>query len=267
MNIARRQLLTGLLAGTTILSGCGNTPRQPTASAQERAAIAPTGKLRVGIYEGSPTSLVTDRAGNRTGVAHDLGRELAQRLDVPFEPIVFRSVPNIVEALMKNEIDFTFTIATPARVRDLSMTKPLVHLEMGYLVPANSPLRTAAEMDRVGVKVGVAQGGAAQGTLSSLYKQASVVPVPTLKAAAEHLSQGKLDAFTANKGILFQLSDELPGSRVLDGRWGLENLAIAIPKGRDAGLPYLNQFATSVQREGVLAQIIQRAGLRGTGQP
>lgn len=267
MNIDRRHLLTGLLAGTAALGGCSSIPNQPAALPQERAALAPMGKLRVGIYEGSPTSLVTDSAGNRTGVAHDLGRELARRLEVPFEPVVFRRVPDIVDALMKNEIDFTFTIATPARARDLSMTQALVHLEMGYLVPAGSTLRAATEMDRAGIKVGVAQGGAAQGTLSSIYKQASVVPVPTLKAAAEHLSQGKLDAFTANKGILFQLSDELPGSRVLEGRWGLESLAIAIPKGRDAGLPYLNQFAVSVQREGVLAQIIHRAGLRGTGQP
>lgn len=267
MNIARRDLLIGLLAGAAVLSGCSLTPRQVTALPQERVALAPTGKLRVGIYEGSPTSLVTDKAGKRTGVAHDLGRELAQRLDVPFEPVVFRRVPDIVEALMKNEIDFTFTISTPARVRDLSMTQPLVHLEMGYLVPAGSTLHNATEMDRAGARVGVAQGGSAQGSLSQLYKQASVVPVSTLKVAVEQLGQGKLDAFTANKGILFQLSDELPGSRVLDGRWGLESLAIAVPKGRDAGLPYLNQFAASVQQDGVLAQIITRAGLRGTGQP
>lgn len=41
-----------------------------------------------------------------------------------------------------------------------------------------------------------------------------------------------MDAFATNKAILFAMQDTLPGARILDGRWGLEHMAIAIPKGR-----------------------------------
>jgi len=62
---------------------------------------------------------------------------------------------------------------------------------------------------------------------------------------------------------LFEMSDQMPGSRVLDGRWGEEHLAVAIPKGREAGLDYIRHFVEEVQTNGLLAQAEERAGLRG----
>ena len=55
----------------------------------------------------------------------------------------------------------------------------------------------------------------------------------------------------------------MPGSRVLDGRWGEEHIAIAIPKGREQAMQYLRRFVEDVRNNGVLAQIADRAGLRG----
>jgi polar amino acid transport system substrate-binding protein len=88
--------------------------------------------------------------------------------------------------------------------------------------------------------------------------------VASLKVGAEMLTQGQLDAFATNKAILFEMADGLPGARVLDGRWGLEHLAVAIPKGRERGLPYLRTFAAQAQASGRLQAIVQQAGLRGT---
>jgi polar amino acid transport system substrate-binding protein len=62
------------------------------------------------------------------------------------------------------------------------------------------------------------------------------------------------------------MSDTLPGSRVIDGRWGLENLAIAIPKGRDVARPYVQNFAKELESNGYLSKAIQRSGLRGTAR-
>jgi polar amino acid transport system substrate-binding protein len=52
-------------------------------------------------------------------------------------------------------------------------------------------------------------------------------------------------------------------SQVLEGRWGLENLAIAIPKGRDAGREFVQGFAQNVEQTGYLSKFIARSGLRG----
>jgi polar amino acid transport system substrate-binding protein len=78
------------------------------------------------------------------------------------------------------------------------------------------------------------------------------------------LSLRKVDTFATNKAVLFGMSDELPGSRMLDGRWGLEHLAVAIPKGRELGMAYVRKFAEDAKSEGLVDHAVERAGLRGT---
>ena len=63
------------------------------------------------------------------------------------------------------------------------------------------------------------------------------------------------------------MTEGLPGFRVMDGRWGVESMAIAIPKGRDAAMPYVRQFARDVRSSGLLQSIVVKAGLRGTALP
>jgi polar amino acid transport system substrate-binding protein len=262
VSLLRRHALLGLLFATLALAGCAPVPAAP--DAQVRQALAPTGPLRVGVYAGSPTSLVRHPETQvRAGVALDLGEAMGRELQVPVRVVEFSRVAQVLEALKAGEVDVTFTNATEARARDVDFTPPLVRLELGYLVPAGSPLQTADEIDMPKVSVGVSQGSSSQGVLSQRFKQAAVVPVPDLKAAQQRLANGELQAFATNKGILFELSAALPGARVLPGRWGLEHLALAIPKGRDAGMPWLREFAKASQHNGVLAAAVARSGLRG----
>ena len=264
MNTSRRNWLTGALAAA-LLAGCAVTP-PPVATPEARAALAPRGKLRVGIYAGSPISQI-DKSGRKTGVAYELGRELARWLDVPFEPLEYRTADDVFEALQAMEVDITFTQASDERARDVDFTLPLLNLERGYLVPSSSKVRSMAEIDRAGMKVAVVQGSPAQAVLARTYRHAQLVPVATPKAAAGLLAQRKIDAFAAGKDVLYTLADGMSGVQVLDGRWGLEPLALAVPKGRQAGLSYLSRFALTVRRDGTLESAVDRAGLRGTVEP
>lgn len=257
----RRRLLSFALALPLLGAGCVSSPLQ--APQEVRQTLAPTGVLRVGVYPGSPTSKVMTRTGEPAGVSLDLGTLLAQRLGVPVRVVEFSRVAQVIDALKAGEVDFTFTNATEARARDVDFTAPLLRLELGYLVPPGTPITTVAQIDRPGVRVGVSQGSSSQGVLPGLLQQARVVPVPSLNQAAIQLQGGALDAFATNKGILFELADGVPGARVLEGRWGSENLAIATPKGRQAAMPWLREFAQEAQRSGQLAAMAQRAGLRG----
>jgi polar amino acid transport system substrate-binding protein len=90
-----------------------------------------------------------------------------------------------------------------------------------------------------------------------------VVPAGNSKRAIEMLARGEIDLFATNKPTLFEMADRMPGSRVLDGRWGIEHIAIAIPKGREAAMEYLRRFVAEAQAGGLLAEAVERAGLRG----
>jgi polar amino acid transport system substrate-binding protein len=254
-----------VLALALLLTSCAGTYTSP--SREIRQALAPTGKLRVGVYPGSPTSMLRDpTSGEVRGVSVDLGKELAKRLDVPYDQVEYRRVAEVIDALKSGAVDFSITNATPARAKDVDFTQPILSIELGYLVPPGSPIPRLPELDRSGVRVGVTQGSTSQSTLPGVLKNAAVVPVPNLKAAIEMLSQRNLDAFATNKAILFEMSDSLPGSQVLDGRWGVEHLAIAIPKGRDQGMPYMREFVEGAIAQGLVMRAAERAGLRGAAK-
>lgn len=252
-------------AAATLLVGCTSWPAPEPVTADVRRAIAPTGTLRVGVYAGSPTSMVRT-AGNAEmrGLTVELGQELGQRLGVPVQVVVYPRLAEVIAAIQRGEADFTITNATAERGRVVDFTSPLVALELGMLVRTGSAVTSAQAMDLAGARIGVSQGSTSERVLGARLSKATLVPMPTLDAAAQALGAGTLDAFATNKAILFELADRVPGSRVLDDRWGLEQLAIAIGKGRDAGLPYLRAFTESVRTGGQVRRAAERAGLRGT---
>jgi polar amino acid transport system substrate-binding protein len=234
------------------------------ASAEVRQALAPTGVLRVGVYLGSPTSWVRlPQTGESAGIAFELGQALAKQLAVPVRVVEYPRVAEVIEGLKTGEVDMTFTNASAARAQVVDFTPALIQLELGVLVPANSRIKKFDDVDQSGVRVGVSQGSSSQAALGQRLKNTQVTPVASLDVVQKMLRDGQLDAFATNKGILFDLAEKLNGFQVLNDRWGFENLAIAVPKGREAGMPYLQNFAQQMKQSGALQQMAQRAGLRG----
>ncbi|MGY8661105.1 ABC transporter substrate-binding protein [Bradyrhizobium sp. UFLA05-109] len=260
--------MTGLgltcLARTALVAVVASGLAGATARADGEAQIlAPSGTLHVGIYPGSPTSMVTDTNGKPHGVSYDLGGELAKRLGVPVDYVRFERVADIVTAIHDGKVDFTVTNATPVRANDVSFTNPVLAIELGFLVPTNSSIGKVEDIDRPGVKIGVTKGSTSERTLPQKFRSATIVPAESVKVAVAMFGRGEIDLYATNKPTLFEISDQMPGSRILDGNWGLEHMAIAIPKGREAALPFLNHFVEQEQSGGELEAIQQRAGLRG----
>lgn len=263
----RRFFLSGLIAALFTACSTPQLAATNSPSAATVATLAPTGTLRVGVYPGSPTSLVVDSAGRRSGVAYEMGQALGKRLGVPVQIVEHRRVAEVIDGLRNGQVDFTITNASAARAQLVSFSKPLISLELGYLVRPGSTIRSPSDIDRPGIRVGVTEGSSSQVALASRFQHATVVPAASLKLVAEGLQKGELDVFATNKAILYELADSVAGASILEGRWGLEHMAMAIPKGREAALVELDAFAETVRADGQMAAVVRRAGLRGTVEP
>ena len=79
----------------------------------------------------------------------------------------------------------------------------------------------------------------------------------------EALKSGRADVMASIKPTLFEMSNQLPGSRVLDGRPGVDPHAMAMPKGRGPGAAYARQYILIAKSEGLVKAAIERAGMRG----
>lgn len=232
-----------------------------------KAILAPQGKLRVGVYYGSPTSMVRDSKTNEVhGLSFDLGKELAKRLNVPFEQVNYQRISDVLEGMKAGDVDFTVSNSTSARAASVAFSQHLLTIELGYLVTAASPITAVADIQKPGLRIGVTQGSTSQGAIPKLLPNATVVPAENYKRGIEMLEHREIDTYATNKPTLFEMSDQMPGARVLEGRWGEEHLAVAIPKGREAALEYIQHFVQEVQTSGLLAQSVERSGLRGAAK-
>ena len=262
-----RRWLCAAIAGALMLGGCGSLPA-PSAPPALRDTLAPTGVLRIAVYPGSPTSLVEAAAPeNMRGLSVDLGRSLAARLGVPAQIIVHLRLAEALAAVQRGDADFTITNATVERQRMVDFAAPIVDLELGVLVPSTSRVAAVDRLDQPDVTIGVSQGSSSERVLGARLKMSRLRTYPSLEAARTALQAGEIDAYATNKAILFEMVDRVPGTRVLDGRWGTEHLALAIPKGRAAGMAYLEAFSGEVRASGELDRAVKRAGLRGTVVP
>ena len=253
-------LMTAMLG--LLLTGCAGMHTMP--ALEVRQALAPTGKLRVGLQLGSPHNVIRDSvSGEMKGVGFDLGKELAQRMGVPFEPVLYPSIGALLDSGTSGAWDVAFIAFSPARAKEMDFAAPHIELERGYLVPSGSSISTVADVDRPGIRVAVSEKGVSDIFLSRTLKTAVVVRASNLAGTLEMLKSGRADATADNKATLFEVSDQLPGYRVLEGRYNTTSAAMAIPKGRDLGLAYARKFVEDAKSEGLVKAAIESAGIRG----
>lgn len=254
------KLMIGAIA-MAALTSCASTPPVPPAA---KAELTPTGKLRVGINYGNVLLATKDPAtGEFRGVAPDLARELGRRLGTPVEWVGYESAGKMAEAVKTGAWDVAFLGAEPARAGEIAFTPAYLEIEATYLVPAGSPLRSVADVDHEGIRIAVADKAAYELYLTRTLQRAKLVRAPNLAASYELFVTEKLDALAGLKTFLLVEAAKIPGSRVLDGRFTGVQQAIATPKPRAAGAQYLREFVADAKGSGLVAQAIEKHGVRG----
>jgi polar amino acid transport system substrate-binding protein len=257
-----RLLAASLL--TLLVAGCALVP----AHSDLLKAIAPTGALRVGLISVPVHALRDPYSGELKGVAHDLGSALAARLGVPFTPIVYPNPTAYVAAGEAGEWDVGSLGVTSERQALFDFAEPHLEVDYGYLAAAHAAVATVGQVDAPGVRVALVSRSASDLAMTKTLKRASLVRGRDLAALIDLVLLGEADVIAAQKTNLYDIAPRVPGSRVLDGRAGTEEQALAIPKGRDAiALAYVRSFVQEAKQEGLVQRAIARVGLRGVLVP
>ena len=240
------------------MAGCASHAPAPVAE------LAPTGKLRAAINFGNPILAARATGTNEPrGVSVDLARELGRRLGVPVELVPFTAAGKVVEAVTAAQVDIGFVAIDPVRGAGMLQTSPYVEIEGAYLVRNDSPIRRNEEVDRAGNRVVVGNGSAYDLFLTRELKNAKLVKAPTSPAVTDMFVAQKLEVAAGVKQQLQADAKRLPGLRLLDGRFMVIRQAMGLPKGRDAGLRYVEAFVEEMKASGFVAQALARHGIEG----
>ena len=217
--MGRLLVLIALLAG---LSGAAFAETLPASE------IAPNGKLRVGMID-------TTALG---GVAEPVGRFIAQKLGVTFEPVMYPDPEAYLQSFGKNEWDVAIGPRTLAPADKADLTPDIWLVSLVYIAAPGKQFPDTGSIDKAGVKIGTIRGALSDRALTEQIKAAEIVRIPLSPTiatdAAALLRSGKVDVFGADSGVGYPTAAALTGATVVPGAFAMVRVAAALPKGRSA---------------------------------
>lgn len=233
-----------LLAGT-IAAAAQNAPTDAVKD------LAPTGTLRAAINSTNVVLVQKDAAtGALSGITPDLARELARRLSVPVQLNEYRGAGTVFAAAKTDAWDIGFVAIELVRAAEINFTAPYALVEGGYLVPANSPIKSIADVDRPGVRIGVGVGSAYDLFLTRNIKNATLhrASPSGWEATVGIFRAQSLDVAAGVKVPLVAYAKTQSDVRIIDGSFMEIQQAMGAPKGRgEAGVRYLKAFVEDVR--------------------
>jgi polar amino acid transport system substrate-binding protein len=229
------------------------------------ADLVQAGKIRVGMhsimYTKDPR---TDelKAASTGIILLDIARALGARIGVEVLPVGYPTIPEMLTCVTSGTCDIGFMGPDSSR-SGVDFSPPILQLDYTFLIPAGSSIQGIADADRPDVRIAVVRDHASTLTLSRIFKHAQLVYAATPDPGFELLRTGQADAFASIRAVLLAYSVKLPGSRVLDDRYGANLLGMVVSKGQDARLAYISEFIEQAKASGLVQQAIERAGLPG----
>ena len=238
----------------------------PGLSAQAPQELIPTGRLRVAVAVGPAASALwatrDDETGAPRGVTVDLGTELAKRMGVPLELVVYSSSGAIIEAASRDEWDVAFTPVDAERKKAVDFGPDYFLGESTYLVPAGSQIRTIKEVNWPGVRVMGVENTATLRSARRTLTQTQAVGATSLDEAVAALRAGETDAIALGRESLASLLPGLPGARILPGHFHAAGTAVAVRKNRPAALAFVIAFIESAKADGTVRRAFDRHGMQ-----
>jgi polar amino acid transport system substrate-binding protein len=122
----------------------------------------PTGTLRVTYIATNPVQASIDpKTGETRGPGADVARAIAKHLGVPVKITGVAGPAGVLDSLKKGEADIGLLAFDPARAKEVDFSAPYALAQNTYLVPVDSPIKSVADIDKPGIRVGVTERDAA----------------------------------------------------------------------------------------------------------
>jgi len=242
------------------MAACSTSPAAPDAA---RTQLAPTGKLRAGMNLSNTLFTGKDASGELHGVSVDLMRELASRLGVPVEFVVYPTPGEVADDAGAGKWDVAVLAIEPARAQTIAFSPPLTEIEGAYVVRKASPLRAVGQVDASGVRIAAPNKAGYELYLTRTLRNATLVRTKNLDGSIAAFNDGSVDAVAGLKPALLDVMAKLPDGRMLEGKFMTVNHGLGTPRDRSAAADYLKAFVADVNASGFVARSIERHKIQG----
>lgn len=226
--------------------------------------LSVSGTLRVAINMGN-SLLVTGQTaeGDPDGVAPDVARELARRLGVDIDLRPFPMPGDIADAMAEDAWDVALIAIEPKRAEMIAFSAPYAEIEATYLVAEHAPFQSVEEVDRQGVRIAVPERAAFDLYLTRTLTSATLCRAIGQPGAADLFQREKLEALAGLAPALRKRAAEMPGTRLLPGRFTTINQAVGTKHANKALHAFIEGFISDIKSEGLVPRLIDKHGVTG----
>lgn len=176
-----------------------------------KAELAPSGVIRVGLNHQNFLLVLGDGPdGSPTGIAPDLGRELGRRAGMPVRFVRFEKAGLLANAAANGAWDIAFLGSEPERASQIAFSAAYLEIPVTFLVGYGSPIQKISDLDRVDIRIAVAEKSAYDLYLTRSFKRARLVRVPGIDESFNLFTRQSLDALAGLKPRLIIDAENCP---------------------------------------------------------
>ncbi len=228
-----------------------------------KKALAPTGKLRAGMNIGNNLFTRQNETGQLYGVSVDLMQELANRLGVPLQMVVYNQPGQVADDVGNDVWDVAILAIEKTRAKTILFSPAMTEIEAGYVVHQNSDFQLAEQVDSSGVKIAAPEKAGYELYLSHALKNASLVRTKSFASSLELFNHDQVDAVAGLKPNLIEFMHQLPMGKLLQGNFMTVNHGFSVALGRVDAAAYLANFVKDLIESGFVGRSITNHQIKG----
>ena len=247
--------------------------RLPNMSCSDRSyANAVSKGMKLGVYDAAPYMYTEN--GKMTGIDYDINIAVLNYIGITKHTDVMLQWPQMIPSLVSKRIDVIGgdIHENPDRLKSIAFTTTAWWYGTTLMVKADNPkgIKTWADLQKSGVKVGVLTGSCVGEFLAKLSPKPDLVLVPDSNSEFQSLASGKVDVVVddAPKEGAFMIANPKSGLKILsaatsnppvdfqdgDAKFALRPGDCTLNQAYSRGLAELRDH-------GVITQILKKYGL------
>jgi len=249
------------LVAILVLLSFGWTPAVSAQQTSRLDDIVKAGVVKIGVFTDLEPYGFLDPSGKNVGYDVDIGTELAKRLGVKPE-FVQVTGPTRVPSLVAGKVDvvvadFTRTLE---RSKLIAFSDPYIVVGNTYMVLAKrSELKTAADLNKPSIKVGISRGGTSEQSVPASLPKATIVRFDNYNDELIAMRTGKTDVVSEDNIFTGQMVAKNPKEfKVIPGLFTHEDICIGVPKGDLSWYYWVNLFVHDFNIDGTNKALFQK---------
>ena len=231
-------------------------------------AITKSGKLRVGWANWFPYIYIDPKTNKLTGFTVDFFEEMAKILNAKTVWVEDKWA-TLNAGLAADKFDMVCNAnKSLQRAMVSEFAGPITKTSMRYLVRKaevgpGKRFVTITDVDKKGVRIGIAMGSTSDKKLTDMLKNAELVRLPGDPDVILGIRTKKVDVYATDEMTLLLLEKEYSELITLPGSWSSSEMGLYLPQGDQVTLNWVNWFIWDMKESGKIQEWLNKYNITG----